>query len=144
MDAVWFAPGPYDVNRDEELFDTKMQFHCEKDWNSLYNYTVYSISPRNFPIAYYQGPKISVLAFGGFSSNIEFALQIEQVLRYYIGPYFLELTPLYETTGVPLFSFLTPRCLSFGLLFSGSFSQFERIVTNVDNLVDQLTPCTLR
>jgi hypothetical protein len=91
------ALGPYDVTRNETVFDIQMQYFFGFDWRDKIDYNVRHFDESD-PFIVYKVKETNTTVFGfrGFASGAETALHAQHVLLEFIVPTLTDLVPFYE------------------------------------------------
>jgi hypothetical protein len=128
LDAIGFALGPYDVDRNPAVFESQMQYFFGANWSELFDYNVHYVGESDPFVVYHLRNNLTVFGFRGFASGAESALQIEFVVVAFLFPYIRDLIPFFTVITEYLMkatfraiqsfatSFVNPRMMGYEIL----------------------------
>jgi hypothetical protein len=118
VEAIAFALGPYDIERNYTIFLNQMEFFFGSDWESWLNYSVHRLDSTT-PFIVYNDTVRGLISFGfrGFVSGSELTVQVEMVASEYVLPILQNIVPFYDLFVDTWLEWWLELMQRFGILF---------------------------
>ena len=135
IEAFGLALGPYDVERNFEVFDNQMKYFFGPDWRNNISYEVHHIDKFTPFILYNFKNNLTVYGFRGFSSGSELCLHIEMLTIEYVLPFLQDVIPFYELLVENFIDFYSRHLHIFGNQFFDPVSISSTFINPVEEVI---------